>query len=276
MKKPKFSIIIPALNEEKFLPKLLASITRQTVKNFDVVVVDGQSKDRTIAVANRFKSRIPNLTVVSCDPPGVSRQRNMGARVGRADWLVFVDADSVLLPAFIERIGRFINRKHARFFTTWLMADRDDPVYAIAAFLFNISIEAEILIQHPWAPGPLTVVERSAFEMVGGYNEKCTYGEDHELGVMVYKKGIPLQVLREVLYIYSFRRFRKEKTLKILDRTLKSTVAIMLTDRGLAHIPGFKSGGLMYSQKEQKKKKKIFPKEFERIITKIIDQFLSI
>ena len=41
MVKPRFSIIIPTLNEEKFLPKLLASLARQTVKNFDVVVVDG-------------------------------------------------------------------------------------------------------------------------------------------------------------------------------------------------------------------------------------------
>ena len=277
MKKPKFSIVIPTLNEEKFVPKLLTSLTAQTVKDFDVIVVDGQSQDKTVAVANAFKSRLANLSVVTCTPAGVSRQRNMGARIGRADWLVFVDADSILLPNFIERIDRFINRKHPKVFTTWLMADRDDPVYAIAGFFLNMGVESAVLIEHPWAPGPLSIIHRDVFEIVGGYNENVTYGEDHEIGVALQKRGIPFKILREVLYIYSFRRFRKEGTLKVLDRTMKSNMAIFLTDRGLAHIPGFKSGGSLYGKKEfQQKKKNTFFKDTERALTKIIKEFLSI
>src|SRR3989344_9089841 len=180
MTKPRFCVVIPTLNEEWFLPKLLTSLARQTVKNFEVVVVDGNSVDGTVAAANRFKSKLPKLTVVVCTRAGVSMQRNLGAATGKADWLVFVDADSVLLSNFIERIGRFIDRRHPRFFTTWLKADRDDPVDAIAGFLLNIGIEGSIMAEHPWAPGPLTVVRRDTFDKVGGYNEKVTYGEDHE------------------------------------------------------------------------------------------------
>jgi glycosyltransferase involved in cell wall biosynthesis len=277
MKKPKFSIIIPTLNEEKFLPKLLTSLTKQTIKDFEVIVVDGQSQDKTIVCANRFKTKLPSLTVVSCSR-GVSKQRNMGGRIGHADWLVLVDADSILLPRFIERISWFIDHKHPKVFTTWLMADRDDPSYAIAGFLFNMTTEGGILVEHPWAPGPLTIVRRDVFEMVGGYNENVTYGEDHELGVTIQKRGIPFSMLREVLYIYSFRRFRKEGTLKVLNRTLKSNLSIFFTDRGLAHMPGFVSGGSIYGNKEfqEKKKKNNFFKDAERILTKIINDFLSV
>jgi glycosyltransferase involved in cell wall biosynthesis len=274
MSSPRFSVIIPALNEEKFLPKLLTSLTRQTVKNFDVIVVDGHSVDKTVAVANQFKNKLPQLTIIECEKAGVSRQRNIGAATGKADWLVFVDADSVLLSNFIGRVTRYIDRSHAKFFTTWLKADRDDPMHAIAAFGMNSGVEAGILVGQPWAPGPLTVVRRDVFEMVGGYNEGVTYGEDHELGVVIDKRGVPFKILREVLYIYSFRRFRKEKTLEIFNRTLLSTLSVVFTSKGLKRMPGFVSGGLMYNKKKTKAKNKKALTEFEKGIKKIVEEFI--
>jgi glycosyltransferase involved in cell wall biosynthesis len=270
MAKPVYSIIIPTLNEEKFLPHLLASLTTQTVKNFEVIVVDSSPNQQTKNVAKRFYRKLP-LTIIRCEKTGVSRQRNMGAARAKSDWFVFVDADSVFLSNFIERISRYIKRKHAKFFTTWFKADRDNPVYAIAGFIGNMTVESGILSNKPWAPGPLTIVQRKAFESVGGYNESVTYGEDHELGVAICKRGVPFTILREVLYIYSFRRFRKEGTLRILDRTMKSTLSVFLTQKGLKKIPGFVSGGAMYSEK---KKKNAFFKKFEQNMRKIIHQFV--
>ena len=162
MTKLRFSVIIPTLNEEKFLPKLLTSLTRQTVKNFEVIVVDGQSKDRTIASANAFLSKLP-LTVVPCDTTGVSRQRNTGAQLAKTDWFIFIDADSVLLSNFMERVGRYIDRKHKKFFTTWLKADSDDPGDAIAGFLMNMSIEGAVLIERPWAAGTIDRYSQECF-----------------------------------------------------------------------------------------------------------------
>jgi glycosyltransferase involved in cell wall biosynthesis len=275
MRKPRFSVVIPTLNEELFLPKLLTSLTKQSNKDFDVVVVDGKSKDKTTAIAEGFRSKLPGLTVAICDTPGVSRQRNMGVRLGRADWLVLVDADSVFLPNFIERISAYIDEKRPRFFTTWFKADVDDPMYAITAFIMNISVELGVLINKPWAPGPLTVVRRDAFESVGGYNEDVTYGEDHELGVMITKKGVPFEIYRELLYIYSFRRFRKEGTLKVLERTIPSTLAVILTNRGITRIPGFISGGSLYWNTPKKKKIRFISKKVEQSIKKFLQDLVE-
>jgi cellulose synthase/poly-beta-1,6-N-acetylglucosamine synthase-like glycosyltransferase len=52
----KLSLVIPALNEEKFLPHLLTSLTKQTKRDFEVAVVDGSSKDRTVDTARSFCS----------------------------------------------------------------------------------------------------------------------------------------------------------------------------------------------------------------------------
>lgn len=63
---PRFSVIIPTLNEEKFLPNLLTSLSEQTEESFEVIVVDGKSKDKTVAVAESFKKKLP-LRVIVCD-----------------------------------------------------------------------------------------------------------------------------------------------------------------------------------------------------------------
>jgi len=268
-----YSIIIPTLNEEKFLPKLLTSLTCQTQKNFDVIVVDGASVDKTVAVAKTFQKKLP-LTIVECKKAGVSRQRNIGAKKSQAKWLVFVDADSILLPRFIERVSEFIKNDHPRFFTTALKPDRLDTSHKMAAGLFNRTIQAAIVIGRPWAPGPLTVVARDAFNRVGGYNEQVVYGEDHELGAVMHKRGIPFCMLRQPLYIYSFRRFRKEGTLKTAHRTIASTLNILVNRRGLRKAPGLVSGGLMYNEKS--KRKKNFSKDVERRIRRLIAEFVAV
>jgi len=63
--KPYFSIIIPTLNEERYLPKLLEDLLNQTEKNFEVIVVDGKSTDKTIDVCKHFMKNIPSKIIIS-------------------------------------------------------------------------------------------------------------------------------------------------------------------------------------------------------------------
>lgn len=273
MKNPRFSVIIPTLNEEKFVSNLLTSLTQQTVKNFEVIVVDGHSRDRTVPVVKRFSGRLP--LVVAAGEKGVSRQRNMGARYAHTDWLVFVDADSILFPQFIERIGEFTDKTHTRFFTTWLKSDGDEPGDAIAGFLMNMGIEGGILIDRPWAPGPLTIVRRDVFELVGGYNENVTYGEDHELGVSIFRRGVHFDVLREILYVHSFRRYRKEGTFKVVMRGVKSTLNIIFRYKGLAYMPGFIGGGSIYDKPSLREKRKLFFRRLEKRIGTFIRELTA-
>src|SRR5690348_11138372 len=101
----RYSIIIPALNEEKFLPNLLTSLASQTKKDFEVIVVDGSSKDKTVSRARSFHKTVPGLRVVISKIASLPLQRNIGAKAAKGEWLIFVDADSILLPYFIERIS---------------------------------------------------------------------------------------------------------------------------------------------------------------------------
>lgn len=259
--KPTFSIVIPTLNEEKFLPKLLESLTTQTVKDFEVIVVDGQSKDKTVAVAKRFAGCIP-LTVVASEKLGVSYQRNKGAELSEADWLIFVDADSILMPYFIERILHFVEQKKPSVFTTWAQPDRQEGNEAIFALFLNILLEGSLLLKRPMAPGPLTAIKHDIFQNIGGYDESHTFDEDIELGLRLAKKGITIVILRESLYIWSMRRIRSEGKIKVMNQYILAAIPILLFKRTFKYMLGYSTGGQLYKRK-RKPTKQLVLKQFE-------------
>lgn len=84
------SIVIPAKNEEIYLPKLLKSIKKQNFCDYEIIVADADSIDRTKEIAQKYRAK-----VVKGGMPG--RGRNAGAKVAKGEVLLFLDAD-VLLP----------------------------------------------------------------------------------------------------------------------------------------------------------------------------------
>lgn len=250
MTSPRFSVIIPTLNEEKFLPNLLASLAEQSLKNFEVIVVDGSSKDKTVAIAQEHKRNL-SLRVIVSRQASLPLQRNLGGRAAKGDWLVFVDADSVLLPYFFDRVGDFIKKENPQIFTTWLRPDSEVPGDAMVALLGNLMVEGTLLFKRPQAPGPLTVMKSQVFELVNGYDESLSFGEDVDFGRRVYEQGIPLQILRETLYIWSLRRFRRQGTLRVIQTYAKAIFSVLLTKRPPKHIPGYIMGGHLYTEKRK-------------------------
>jgi len=93
------SIIIPTLNEEKFLPHLLISLKEQTFKDFEIIVADNNSTDATRSIALKSGAKM-----VEGGLP--ARGRNNGAKVARGEWLLFLDADVILPPGFFRKSYR--------------------------------------------------------------------------------------------------------------------------------------------------------------------------
>jgi glycosyltransferase involved in cell wall biosynthesis len=248
----KFSIIIPALNEEKFLPNLLASLSKQTKQDFEVVVVDGSSKDSTVALAYSFQSTLPNLQVCISKIGNLPLQRNIGANATHGEWLVFIDADSILLPYFIERLECFITEKNPDIFTSWFRPDSEVSGDAVFTLISNLFVENSLVFNRPIAPGPLTVVRRTIFEQVGGYNEALTFGEDYDFTQRVAAQRFVFKILRETLYELSLRRVRRDGKLGFMWLYAKASLRILLTRKNLEKVPSYEMGGHGYEtdQKE--------------------------
>ncbi|OGG24011.1 hypothetical protein A3A79_02330 [Candidatus Gottesmanbacteria bacterium RIFCSPLOWO2_01_FULL_43_11b] len=266
---PTFSVIIPTLNEEKFLPNLLRSLADQSKKDFEVIVVDGSSKDKTVTLAKKF----PGVKIIVSKKANLPLQRNLGAKEARGRWLVFVDADSILTPYFFERIVRFIEKKNPPLFTTWAQPDSDDLNDHLYTLLANLVLEGSILLKRPMAPGPLSVIHRQTFFSVRGYDEDQAYNEDIDLGLRLFKKGITLTILPESLYVWSMRRIRREGKMKIIQQYVVSALPILLFKRPLKYLPGYLMGGHLYGEKKPIKKSLI--KTYEKKLKKLMKEIFE-
>lgn len=94
--KPFISVVIPLYNKEKSIAQSLKSVLDQTYTNFEIVVVDDGSTDKSVEVVKNIgDDRIQLL----CQPnAGPSKARNTGVKNSKGDWIVFLDADDELLP----------------------------------------------------------------------------------------------------------------------------------------------------------------------------------
>lgn len=95
-KHPLVSIIIPTYNSEKTLALCLESIRRQTYKNIEVIVVDNYSKDRTVEIAKKYGARVVQIRSER------TKAKNIGLRLARGKYVLFIDSDMELTPRVVE------------------------------------------------------------------------------------------------------------------------------------------------------------------------------
>ncbi|MEO3988309.1 glycosyltransferase family 2 protein [Pseudocitrobacter cyperus] len=102
---PTVSIIIPAYNSAEFIHILLDSLLKQTIKDFEVIVVDDGSRDATSAVVSKYGSDDQlNLKLIQQVNAGVSAARNAGFDHAQGEFCIFIDSDDHVAPDFLENL----------------------------------------------------------------------------------------------------------------------------------------------------------------------------
>ena len=103
---PMFSVVVPAYNSGRFLPTALGSVYRQTVQDFEIVVVNDGSTDNTEEILNG--ERDPRLRVITRKNGGECVARNQGMREARGKYIAFLDSDDAWLPNHLEQALSFM------------------------------------------------------------------------------------------------------------------------------------------------------------------------
>ncbi len=95
MSNPMFSIIIPIYNTEKELDRCVRSITCQSCKDFELILVDDGSKDRSGAMCDAYAAKDSRIVSIHQKNAGCSEARNTGIRASKGEYLIFVDSDDM-------------------------------------------------------------------------------------------------------------------------------------------------------------------------------------
>lgn len=247
MNKVLISVIIPTLNEELFLPVLLGSIYEAKPKNIEIIIVDGNSTDKTREKAEEFMGKLP-IALYTTPKRNVSLQRNMGARHARGIYLLFLDADAKLYPDFFRRLEEFLKEHDPQVLFPWYESDVPDwDVKAWMKVLNYLTVIANTL-GGVHVPGCLLLIKKQLFRELKGFNEYKYYGEDQDLVERAIKSGASLMLARQVKVYFSSRRTRRVGKLKHTLLYLKGWLYHFT--RGQVKMDNYEMGGHLYSSSE--------------------------
>lgn len=198
------SIVIPTLNEERFLPRLLDSIKGQDFSNYEIIVSDGGSSDRTAEIAVKYGARF----IVDHDHHSPSWQRNNGAAVARGDQLLFLDADSVLSPGFLGRVVREFQSRALVGAGFYFHFNPNRLSYRIFAFFYNLFCFFRQYLS-PVSVGAGIMSTKYAHEAIKGFNTELILAEDYDYCRRLAGQG-RFRMINSTLLQYSARRLERD------------------------------------------------------------------
>lgn len=156
------SIVIPAYNEEKALPHTLRELARRP-GDYEVIVVDGGSRDQTIDIARSF----PDGQVITA-PKGRASQMNAGAKQAKGEWLLFLHADTLLPPGAIQRLNELESDKTIQAGGFMHQFSGDDWRLKLISLLDNFRCTRSRIIYGDQA----LFIRRTLFEQLGGFPDQ--------------------------------------------------------------------------------------------------------
>ncbi len=226
----KISVVVPAFNEEKLLPKTLASIQAANfawVKrgwSSEMIVCNNNSTDQTAAVAAAAGARVVFEPINQ-----ISRARNTGAAHATGDWIVFVDADSEPSQELFSAAAAAIagGKVIAGGSTLTLEAKGWDVYWMMRVWNLISRIKG-------WMAGAFIFVETTAFQQVGGFSHDLFVGEELDLAKKLHKlarkQRKKIVILKVAPLLTSARKTQLYSRKELLQFFLKFTLSRKATE----------------------------------------------
>jgi len=266
---PFFSVVIPTLNEEDFLPKLLKSLCSQTDKDFEVIVADNQSKDKTREAALFFKDKL-SIQLFENRGVNVAAQRNFGAKKAIGQYLIFLDADTGIKTSFIRKMKKVIDKRKGLVFIPYVnpMEKKTYPEMELIYPLINLVVEVSQNFKKALSAGGNMIWEKNFFNLIGGFDEKLTITEDHDIIRKAHLWGVKVQIIHSVEVKFSLRRMKREGRLRLFYKVLISHFHLFFNDKLEKKLFDYEMGGHLYKKKIIEKKP-TFLKAFKKLLAEI-------
>ncbi|MEM3638847.1 MAG: glycosyltransferase [Candidatus Micrarchaeaceae archaeon] len=191
------SVVIPTYNEEKYIGKALFALSRQSFKDFDIIVVDKESTDKTRKIAKSYGAR-----VIMVRRPGIAIARNAGAKAAKGPVLLFIDADTVASKDLLALYAKaFSNPDVIAATGPILPLERRDPLMmASYKFVSVLFVRLSIAVGRPSIVGSNFAIRKDVFDKVHGFNEKFLTYEDWDLSNRIKRFGRIAYLPKAIVY----------------------------------------------------------------------------
>lgn len=213
----KYSLIVPVYNRPNEVDELLESLSRQTEKDFEVIIVEDGSSVPCKEVVEKYQTLLPSLLYFTKPNSGPSGTRNYGAERSHGEYLIFLDSDCVLPEGYIAAVSKELasskalcfggpDRAHASFTPVQKAIN-----YAMTSFFTTGGIRGGKKKLDKFYPRSFNMgIRTDVFQAVHGFNTTLRFGEDIDFSTRVIKGGYKTRLF-PTAWVWHKRRtdFRK-------------------------------------------------------------------
>jgi glycosyltransferase involved in cell wall biosynthesis len=224
------SVIIPTYNEEKNIERCLKALNKQTIQreDYEIIVVDGQSKDRTIQIAQSYADK-----VFQQKSKGVGGARNDGVRAATGEIIVTTDADCIPSSEWLEVVQKRFEDENVIALTGYLdpfeyegLKSYEVNVYRFLFWISNILLSLLSVVGYYHLCGANSAFRRDVFLEIGGYKD-LPYSDDIEIYKRLKLKG-KMVLDKRMRVNYSIRRIKKMSLIKYIYQITRNDFVVMV------------------------------------------------
>ncbi len=179
---PKISIITISFNSESTIEETIKSIVSQEYSNFEYIIIDGGSTDRTLEIAGKYRDKI--ATLISEPDKGISDAFNKGIKNATGEIIGIINSDDVLLPGALQAVAAAYEPGVSVYRGNVLIWDKETKITAYPSMKFPLHTFKKRIVCHQG-----TFITKEAYEKYNGYKVHFRYMMDAELLVRMYEGG---------------------------------------------------------------------------------------
>lgn len=218
--KPLISVVMPAHNAQKYISGAIESILNQTFKNFELIIINDSSTDKTLTIVKSFSKKDSRIRIVNNDTRlNIARTLNKGISLAKSNIIARMDADDIAFPNRLELQYKLINssKNIAVVGANIAIMNTVGKQIAIRKYPNSTGELKKCLFRYSPFAHPIVMFRKDMFEEVGGYNPKYSPTEDLDLwfrlGSMYKFKSISEPLLKYRIY----ERSSSHKAIKNLE-----------------------------------------------------------
>ena len=222
--KPFYSIITVCYNSEKTIRDTIKSVLAQKFKNFEYIIIDGCSEDKTLEIIKNFNDE--RIKLISEPDKGIADAMNKGVKISQGNWIHILNSDDCYYSKdSLMQASKILETNKTNYFGICFKNNKNEiyRYYSWEYFFPKLLFKACI-------PHPSMIVSKNQYEEIGNYNLSLKYTSDHEFTLRLVKRypgknkkfflvtkldgGVTHKFHKEV--IYEFREILKNIKLPII------------------------------------------------------------